>query len=215
MDHAFSDPDEQFSNTSPPRKSLWPVVIIIAVGAVLVFIWLNHIRPSLSLEQATEGPGIGQPLPMLQLEPLTGTSEGVSLDSLRGKVVLVNYWGPWCNFCVEEFPHLRQLWDQYRGNPQFAFISVSSDGHSQENIPDLKAETEKFLQSRGTTFPTYVDPDGANRQVLSSLTGMPGFGYPTTILLDRHGIIRALWIGYQPGYETQMEQLVSKYLEQK
>jgi hypothetical protein len=44
---------------------------------------------------------------------------------------------------------------------------------------------------------------------------MGGFGYPTTVLLDRAGIIRALWIGYESGYENQMEQLVSQLLAEK
>ncbi len=95
------------------------------------------------------------------------------------------------------------------------FISVSSSGHNEEDVPQLKQETETFFKSRQAGFPTYVDPDGANRQILASLTDMQGFGYPTTVLLDRSGIIRALWIGYQPGFESQMEQLVSQLLAEK
>ncbi|HEY2826885.1 MAG TPA: TlpA disulfide reductase family protein [Pirellulales bacterium] len=188
---------------------------VIAVGAVLVVGWLKYYRPHLQLEEALHQAGVGQPLMALELQPLTGTTEGVSLESLRGKVTLINYWGPWCGFCVQEFPHLVELWDKNRGNPDFAFVSVSSAGKSQENVPEIKQQTEDFFKSRGAAFPTYVDPDGANRQVLASQTDMMGFGYPTTVLLDRGGVIRALWVGYQPGFERQMEQLVSQLLAEK
>ena len=48
--------------------------------------------------------------------------------------------------------------------------------------------------------------------MLMSLVDMDGFGYPTTVLLDRSGIIRAVWVGYIPGSEREMETVVSKLL---
>jgi cytochrome c biogenesis protein CcmG, thiol:disulfide interchange protein DsbE len=203
------------NHPQPPKpRSHWGTVAVIAIGAVLVIVWVSYLRPHMQLDEALHQAGVGQPLPMLELQPLTGTTEGVSLESLHGKVALINYWGPWCGFCVEEFPHLVELWDKNRGNPEFAFVSVSSAGRGEENVPELKDQTENFFKSRQASFPTYVDPDGGNRQILASLTDMNGFGYPTTVLLDRHGIIRALWIGYEPGYSNQMEQLVSKLLSE-
>jgi cytochrome c biogenesis protein CcmG, thiol:disulfide interchange protein DsbE len=207
--------DTNSSIQATQQKSPLPTWIIIGIGVAFVTLWVSFFRPKLLLQQATEGAGIGQPLPALELQPLTGTTEGVSLENLRGKVVLINYWGPWCGFCVQEFPHLVELWDKNRGNPEFAFVSVSSAGKSREDVPEIKQQTEDFFKSRGSAFPTYVDPDGANRQILASVTDMQGFGYPTTVLLDRGGIIRALWIGYQSGYENQMEQLVSQLLAAK
>lgn len=203
------------SNSVAQQKSSLPVWIIVGLGVLFIIAWVYFLRPNLLLRNATEGPGVGMPMMSLELQPLTGTTDGVSLENLRGKVALVNYWGPWCGFCVQEFPHLVELWDRNRGHPEFAFVSVSSSGHSDEDVPELKRETEAFMKSRGATFPTYVDPDGANRQLLASMMGGGGFGYPTTILLDRKGVIRAVWLGYESGYERQMEQLVSKLLADK
>jgi cytochrome c biogenesis protein CcmG, thiol:disulfide interchange protein DsbE len=200
---------------SPPKRSIGPTLVVVAVAAILAIAWMKYFRPQMQLDDAQHQAGVGMPLMTLELQPLTGTTDGVSLENLRGKVALVNYWGPWCGFCVQEFPHLVELWDRNRGNPEFAFVSVSSSGRSDENVPQLKRETEAFMNVRGATFPTYVDPDGANRQLLGSIMGGGGFGYPTTILLDRKGIIRAVWFGYQSGYEHQMEQLVSKLLADK
>ncbi len=211
----MADTLEPQPQLQPPNRSHWSTVAIIAIGAVIASAWLYFLRPHMQLDEALHQAGVGQPLPMLEFQPLTGTTEGVSLQSLRGKVALVNYWGPWCGFCVQEFPHLVELWDKNRGNPEFAFVSVSSGGRMNEEVDKLKEETEAFFKSQQAAFPTYVDPDGANRQILASVTDMTGFGYPTTFLLDRNGVIRALWIGYQPGYSNQMEQVLSQVLAEK
>jgi thiol-disulfide isomerase/thioredoxin len=201
---------------NPPQRKLsssWTTAILIAVLVSLAIRFVaQHAQKH---ESATEQPGVGQPLPMLELQPLTGATDGISLKDLRGKVTLINYWGPWCGYCIQEFPHLVELWDKNRGNADFAFVSVSSGGSPKEDVTELRQQTQRFLDSRSATFPTYVDPDGANRQILMSIADMDGFGYPTTVLLDRNGIIRAIWLGYEPGTETEMEQLVSKLLAEK
>ncbi len=51
--------------------------------------------------------------------------------------------------------------------------------------------------------------------MLMSMVEMDGFGYPTTVLLDGSGIIRAVWIGYIPGSEREMEQVISKLLAER
>jgi thiol-disulfide isomerase/thioredoxin len=208
----MSDADEFNAVDQPPRKrsdAWWLAAAAIVLVAILISKLLSTTVPS---RKATEYPGVGQPLPLLELQPLTGTTQGISLDDIRGKVTLINYWGPWCGYCIQEFPDLMQLWDEYRGKPDFEFLSVSSGGSMKEDVTELREQTKKFLISRGATFPTYVDADGASRQMLMSLVEMDGFGYPTTVLLDRSGIIRAVWIGYMPGSEREMEQVISKLL---
>ncbi len=211
--------DESLENISEkrPRPSPWGTWATVAVGAVLIVLWLTYLKPHIQLKEAMNQSGVGQKLPLLELQPLTGTNEGISLESVRGKVTLIDYWGPWCGFCVEEFPHLLELWDKNRGNPEFAFLSVSTSagGPAHEDVPELKTETEQFLRAREATFPTYIDDNAASRRMLASIADMDGFSYPTTVLLDKSGTIRAIWIGYQSGYGPQMEQLVSQLLAEK
>jgi thiol-disulfide isomerase/thioredoxin len=208
---------DQNNLPQPAARSPWGTGAVIGVGLLLIVGWMMFLRPRFQLDEAVHQAGVGQPLLVLELQPLTGTTQGVSLESVHGKVTLINYWGPWCGFCAEEFPHLHELWDKNRGNPEFAFlsVSVSEGGPRQDDVAKLQTDTENFFKSRGAAFPTYIDPDAANRQILASLCDMRGFGYPTTVLLDRAGVIRALWIGYQPGFDQQMEQLVSQLLAEK
>ncbi|HZZ26442.1 MAG TPA: TlpA disulfide reductase family protein [Pirellulales bacterium] len=209
--------NDQLDEKLPVRRSPWGTWGTIAVGAVLTVVWVLYLKPHIQLQDALNQPGVGKHLPLLELQPLTGTTDGLSLEAVRGKVTLINYWGTWCGYCMDEFPHMLELWDKYRGNPEFAFVSVavSEGGPAHEDIPKLQADVEKFLKSRGATYPTYVDPDAASRKFLANVIDMEGFGYPTSVLLDRNGVIRALWLGYQPGYDQQIEQMVSQLLTEK
>jgi cytochrome c biogenesis protein CcmG, thiol:disulfide interchange protein DsbE len=202
---------------SPPIQKRSPVAVwvTLAVAAVLVLSWQVFWRPKIELAQATHEPGVGQPLPFLEFQPLTGTTEGVSLAATRGKVVLVNYWGTWCPPCLMEFPHMVDLWEEFRGNPNFMFLSVSVSHDGHDVVSDLREATGSFLGKRGVGFPTYVDLEGGSRQALAMLMDRNSIGYPTTVLLDRAGKIRAIWLGYSPGIEQQMQQMISELLAEK
>lgn len=87
----------------------------------------------------------GTRLLRLDLTPLTPTSPPLSLDDLRGKVTLVNFWGTWCPPCREEFPHLAAIEKQYRGHADFQFVSISLGLEQPEDIAELSRATRDFL----------------------------------------------------------------------
>src|SRR5690349_763906 len=53
--------------------------------------------------------------------------EYISLDDLKGKVVLLDFWGTWCPPCVASVPELRNLYKRYSQNPAFVLLGISSD----------------------------------------------------------------------------------------
>lgn len=188
---------------------VWGALAMIAVG-VLVYILIVPRNRATTI--GARHPAIGKKLAVLQLEPLTGDGQPVTLDSVRGKVVLINYWGTWCGPCRIEFPHLVELERRLRGRSDFQFVSVSCGTGLEEDLPALESNTSVFLQQTGADFPTYADPDGTSRLGLHDAAQFDGFAYPTTVLLDRTGTIRALWIGYQNGYEVEMADMVEEVL---
>jgi peroxiredoxin len=191
------------------RLIIWGIVAIAVVG---VLIWKSgQVDPGMA--EALKDPAVGQPMSALDLEPLTGEADAVSLDSLRGKVAVINFWGTDCAPCVKEFPRLAEVWDRNRGNAEFKFVSVSTKD-APENVDKLRDETSAFLKSHSVAIPTYADALGKSRDKFADLTKDPDPAYPITMVLDRKGVIRAVWRGYADGEEHQVEQMISKLLNE-
>ncbi|MGB9690275.1 TlpA disulfide reductase family protein [Thermogutta sp.] len=155
-------------------------------------------------------PAVGRALTTLTLAPLTGTTTGITSADLSGRVTLINFWGTWCPPCRQEFPHMKALFEEFKNHPTFLFLSVSCGGDSQENIEELRRSTSSFVNSSGAAFPTYADPNYRTRNEIDRIAGFQG--YPTTILIDGTRTIRAMWVGYWPGIEKEIERTLKKLL---
>ncbi|MEM8546773.1 MAG: TlpA disulfide reductase family protein [Pseudomonadota bacterium] len=118
--------------------------------------------------------------------------EEVSLQDLRGEVVMINFWATWCGPCREEMPLLDELHSRYN-RVGFSLLGV--------NIDDDQKRAEDMLDALGVTFPVVFD----HTKRVSEQYGVSAM--PVTLLLDREGVVRFVHHGYKPGYED-------KYLEQ-
>src|SRR5688572_173637 len=113
---------------------IWSSLAILA-GAV--FVYVLFFSPSRETNVGVSHPAVGKSMSRIALAPLTGTEKRVRLEDLKGKVVLINYWGTWCGPCRMEFPQLAALEKRLRGEPEFLFLSVSCG-----NDPDGEDESE-------------------------------------------------------------------------
>lgn len=102
-------------------------------------------------------------------------------DSVRGRVVLVNIWATWCPPCRAEMPALQQLANAYADD------GVIVLGLSVDRGP--AAGVDRFLTERSITYPVAIIND-ATLAAFGSIRG-----YPTSILIDRTGIIRHTVLG--------------------
>ena len=82
---------------------------------------------------------LGKPAPDFTLKDIGG--ETVSLKDFRGKVVLLDFWATWCGPCIHELPELKALYEKHKDNPDFAFISISSDVND-ETVAKFVANNE-------------------------------------------------------------------------
>ncbi len=124
-------------------------------------------------------PLIGQPAAGFALETFPGTR--LSLPSLHGNVVVVNFWASWCYpACYEEAPVFERSWRAYRDRG-VTIIGV--------DIQDTPAAAQKFIQDFGLTFPIGPDPGGR----VSIDYGV--YGVPETFFLDRQGRVRVKHVG--------------------
>jgi cytochrome oxidase Cu insertion factor (SCO1/SenC/PrrC family) len=123
-------------------------------------------------------PQIGHPAPSFTLATLA--MQELPLSSLRGKVVLLNFWATWCKPCKSELPLLSSWYRKLRAH---GFTVVGVD--QAEGISDVAA----FVQRLHVPYPIALDSDGtvANRYNVS--------GTPTTLLLDRRGVVVDVHLG--------------------
>ncbi len=110
-----------------------------------------------------------QPVPAFSLKDLTG--KRVALGDLKGKVVVVNYWGIWCGWCVAELPEYQKLFEQYAKDPDVAILTIDNDQNADDVPP--------WMAQKKYTFPVLID-DG-----YVAKTGIRSF--PTTWFLDLQG----------------------------
>lgn len=124
-------------------------------------------------------PLIGQSAGGFELE--TFQNKRLSLHSLHGNVVVVNFWASWCYpACYEEAPGFEWTWRAYRDRG-VTIIGI--------DIQDTPAAAQKFIRDFGLTFPTGPDPGGR----VSIDYGV--YGVPETFFLDRQGRIRVKHVG--------------------
>jgi cytochrome c biogenesis protein CcmG/thiol:disulfide interchange protein DsbE len=116
------------------------------------------------------------------------------LSDLRGKVVVLNFWGTWCPPCIEETPGLNRL-QKYIASRNGVVLGVAAD--------EDEAIYEKFLRDNGVIFETYRDP--ATKDNHSPIAGTYGTSrYPETYIIDRQGKIARKIIGFQEWDSPEM-----------
>jgi len=141
-------------------------------------------------------PLLGRPASPFSLTTFDG--KPIALESLRGRVVVVNFWASWCiPACYDEAPSLERAWQAYRDRGVI-LIGV--------NIQDKEEPAKKFLARFGHTFPNA--PDLAGR--VSVDYGV--YGVPETFFIDRKGQVRFKRVGAVT--DELMKQYVERLLEE-
>ena len=159
-----------------PRPPLLALVALLAVSCG---------GPGAGDEPATRplGVQIGFQAPDFSLPRLDG-KDPFELSALRGKVVLVSFWASWCGPCRVEVPALEEAWQRYKAK-DVVIVGVSVD--------DTREDAAGFLASFPVTYPMALDRTGA--QVSDS---WQVFSLPTTVLIDKAGVVRRRHIGFTP-----------------
>ncbi|MDB4933755.1 MAG: Thiol:disulfide oxidoreductase related to ResA [Labilithrix sp.] len=124
----------------------------------------------------------------------------VSLDSYRGKVVVLNFWTRTCGPCMEEMPEIADLARILKSKDDVAVVTVSTDDTAEEAGSVLKA-----VLKEEPPFTVLIDPDAKN------VTGKYGTTlYPETWVIDKNGVIRARFDGAREWSNAAVVQLVDQ-----
>lgn len=179
---------------------IWTRRLFCHTGLVLVSAAATlsraNARPG-SLDPPTLRNGVGQfvleeplrPVPLMPLRGLDGRP--LSIDKFRGKVVLLNFWASWCAPCVEEMPSLEALAASVPSE-RFVVVAVALDGGDGRQV-------QSFVKRYKLRHLTVVlDPKhefGALTNEGKSEPTMSVYGYPTTYILDKHGMVTGFLVG--------------------
>jgi cytochrome c biogenesis protein CcmG, thiol:disulfide interchange protein DsbE len=177
-------------NEMPPRKSSAPYFVPLMLAAlfmvtgICVLIFLGREKARI----------IGQTITELDIKPLLDAEHPISSEDMKGKVVILHFWGYWCGPCKQEYPDFVKLQDKYKEDPSVLFVSIACKGSSKDPEDALAFYTKKYLTTIDAyNKPIYHDPAEYTRTQISQLLTAGGFVYPTTLVLDGLGRVVDVW----------------------
>ncbi len=141
--------------------------------------------------------GIKEEAPDFTLKSLQGSN--LRLDEYRGEVVLINFWASWCGPCRQEMPLLDRIHQRYE-DAGFAVLGINVEGK-------LEAAKEIAEQTH-VTFPLLIDKD----QTVSELYNLEAM--PSSVIVDRDGVVRYIHRGYKPGDEAIYLKVVKELIRE-
>ncbi len=148
------------------KRIFWVLLLVIAVAAS------GCSKKEVPAQE-------GAAAPDFTLQDLSGKQ--VQLSSLKGKVVLVNFWATWCPPCREEIPSMVKL-NQVMQGKNFQMLAISVDEGGKQAV-------QEFFRQNGVSLPALFDTDGS----VSRRYGTTGV--PETFIVDGKGVIRKKVIG--------------------
>lgn len=144
---------------------------------------------------------VGKPAPTFRLDSLDGTA--IDLASLRGQVVVLDFWATWCGPCVHALPLLHEVaaWGKEQALP---LTVVAVNVWESPNVDERLERAADFWKQRKFTLPVAMDMDDE----VAKLYGVTGI--PTTIVIRPDGTVHAQHVG---AGQTFVEQLKSEIRE--
>ena len=118
------------------------------------------------------------------------------MQSLRGSVVVLEFWATWCGACRALLPTLNGWHERYSsGQAQIVSVTVDSPGKAAQDAAQL-----------GMRYSVLSDPEGQTAQLYQA------FALPTLFVIDRAGVVRDVSVGYDPQRLRALEALVERLI---
>ena len=208
----------RFDFVLPPGDfsiSIMPYDCYFASHHLRVTPGMRELKLTLNVEPAASAMMIGQPAP--ELVKIQGWANGdpVTLAELRGKVVVLDFWGWWCGPCLTSMPELMKLHDDYHDK---GLVIIGVHDGTADSIEDMnrklaKGPAKKLWGGRDLPFLIALDGGGRTRMPGSAMTASgattAAYGvtkFPTTYLIGRDGkLIEEIHVPDQAKARAQIE----------
>ncbi|WP_339324291.1 thiol-disulfide oxidoreductase ResA [Paenibacillus sp. FSL W8-0194] len=169
------------------KKKLMQIVILLLIVIVGGYAIVTQVSGS------GGKPTEGSKAPGFQLLGLDGKTH--TLDEYKGKAIVLNFWGTWCEPCVKEMPALQAQWEKWK-DKGVVVVGI--------NAGEDKMAVENFVNNVNVDFPVLLDPD---KDSIASYGISP---LPTTFFVSKSGRINKIHLGQLDlaTLDKQIEELV-------
>jgi len=167
---------EKSSNSKPKFWSLAAIGAVLLLGGAFA---MSQFWGTKVLEETTQAQS-----------GLIDISSGELLNKVKsssGKTTVVNIWATWCQPCIEEFPHLVELYRKY-SDQGLQLVLVSADGEED------RGRVIDFLSEQGVDFATYIKSEPDNEFVMALGQEWTG-ALPATFIYNSKGELKRFWMG--------------------
>ncbi|TVQ56177.1 MAG: hypothetical protein EA377_02505, partial [Phycisphaerales bacterium] len=144
---------------------------------------------------------LDQPAPVVELPLLDDEREMIAVgEPNQSGPVILDFWATWCTPCIRAMPELIEIAEEYRDRGvQFHAI----------NVRESRSRVESFIAEQEWDVNVLMDPD---REAWNAF-GIAAL--PTTVIIDEHGIVRAVYQGYSPWLKAQLRHEIESLLEDR
>lgn len=142
---------------------------------------------------------VGKAAPIFALKNVMG-GETVSLEALKGKVIVLDFWATWCGPCKEAIPHVGEIWRLYKGQD---VLAISIDLREDEDT------VKKFVLNNQMNWIIVIDRDGgvAKKYDVTAI--------PTLFIIDQGGTVRYAHVGFFKELRDELSKRIIELLKEK
>ncbi|MBN9500934.1 MAG: hypothetical protein BGO01_05805 [Armatimonadetes bacterium 55-13] len=141
--------------------------------------------------------------PMPDFKMVSTKGKPYSKSSLKGKVILMDFWATWCGPCIGAMPTMEKLHKKYAGKGLVVIGANILENRNKEQMAG------KFLKSKPFTY--VFTKDTPNNEALAKKLEIQGI--PTLLLIDKKGTVRWVKCGFEPKEEKELAAQIEKLLK--
>ncbi len=190
-------------------RIFWLVIVIFILQGALIlgyYVTFHKTKPIQPVDAITSSSvpleNFG-PAPDFNLRDIEGNT--IVLSKLKGKIVLVDFWGTWCKSCCEEMPDMDRVYRRYRDKGfELIGIAIEFERNPEKRLQKVRSKVNEL----GVTFTIVLGDDALVKSFGGKLEN-----FPQTYLIDRNGQIRKRIVGARK--EEYWENLIQSALSER